>query len=72
MYSIADVVEYDVSLISDGEQNLYKAVFTYPDILQREEYYISLDSEMIVRLDSYIDNELYYSYTLLEFEELRN
>ncbi len=65
-----DVVEYDISLISDGEHNLYKATFTYPDILQREEYYVSLDSEMIVKLDSYINNELYYSYTLLEFKEL--
>ncbi|MBE6606335.1 MAG: hypothetical protein E7635_04790 [Ruminococcaceae bacterium] len=65
----ANVIDYNISLVSDGEYNLYKAVFTYPDILQREEYYISLDTEMIVKLDSYIGDQLYYSYSLVDFEK---
>lgn len=63
------VTEYDISFVSSESGGLYKAVFTYTDINQREEYYVSPDSGMIVSLYSYLGDNLYYRYSLLEFNE---
>ena len=62
------VTDYDISLVSSGNSSLYKAVFTYPDISQREEYFLSPESEMIVALYSYFGDNAYYKYTLLDYK----
>ena len=62
-----DVIDYDISLVSSGDQSFYKAVFTYPDIMQREEYYVSPDTQMIVNAYSYLNDSLYYRYSLLDY-----
>ncbi|MBQ7821381.1 MAG: hypothetical protein IJ391_03770 [Clostridia bacterium] len=61
------VTEYDISLVSSDDQSLYKVVFTYPDISQREEYYISPETEMIVNAFSYFGDSLYYRYSLTRY-----
>lgn len=66
------VINYNLSLVNVDNQNLYKAEFVYPDLLQREEYLINIDNNMIVSLNSYFDDELYYSYSLLSYEEIKD
>lgn len=60
-------VDYNISLISSEEGSLYKVVFAYPDINQREEYYVSYDNRIIVGLLSYIGDVLYYEYEVTDF-----
>lgn len=62
------VINYDLSLVYVNNQNLYKAEFVYPDLLQKEVYLINIDNNMIVSLNSYFDDVLYYSYSLIEYE----
>lgn len=61
------VIDYDICLVSSGDKSFYKAVFTYPDIMQREEYYVSPDTQMIVNAYSYLNDSLYYRYSLLNY-----
>ena len=63
------VAEYDISFVSGDNGGLYKAVFTYTDVNQREEYYVSPDIGMIVSLYSYLGDNLYYRYSLTDFSE---
>ena len=63
------VTEYDISFVSGDNGGMYKAVFTYPDINQREEYYVSAESGMIVSLYSYFGDNLYYRYSLVDYIE---
>lgn len=61
------VIDYEISLVSSENKSFYMAVFTYPDIMQREEYYISVETEMIVNAYSYINDNLYYRYSLTSY-----
>lgn len=63
------LLEYDISLVAGEEDCLYRVVFTYPDINQKEEYYVSEEKSMIVGNYSYINGNLYYRYLVTDFKE---
>lgn len=64
----ADVVDYDISLVSSDNKSYYKVIFTYPDIMQREEYYISPETHMIINAYSYLGDSLYYRYSVNSYK----
>ena len=61
------VTDYEISLVSDSSKTLYHVVFTYPDLSQKEEYYISSESGMIESAYTYFSDRLFYRYSLTDY-----
>ncbi len=61
-------VDYDITLVTGEKESLYKIVFIYPDINQKEEYYVSAESNMIVANYTYLGDDIYYRYLVSELE----
>lgn len=59
---------YEISLVAKDDESLYKVVFEYSDIEQREEYYINAETEMITAVYSYIEDKLIYSIDITDYK----
>lgn len=59
---------YDISLIAKDDKGYYKVVFVYPDIDQREEYYVSAENEMIAAVYSFIGDRFIYSIDITDYK----
>lgn len=64
----SSVIDYDISLVSSDNKSYYKVVFTYPDVMQREEYYVSPETHMIINAYSYLGDSLYYRYSVNSYK----
>ncbi len=59
--------ELEIALIRSAKDNLYRCVFDYEELGQREELYISIEYGIVMRAESYVGEDLVYT---LETESL--
>lgn len=64
----SDITEPDIALLRTSDNSFYSVSFGYSDLTQREEYFISLETSIIMRVEIYENGHSVYSVATDFFE----